>query len=94
MKEAQEEVRAALAKAKNDMAWYYNQCWTPAPEYLPGARVYLDTKDIQTTCLFKKLSHKFLGPYVVKHTVGCLAYYLCLPHAMHSIHRVFYVVKL
>ena len=46
MKQAQEEARAALAKAKDDMAWYYNQCWTPSLEYLLRDKVYLDVKDI------------------------------------------------
>ena len=76
------------------MAWYYNQCWTPTPEYLPGDKVYLDAENIQTMCLSKKLSHKFLGPYVIECAVGRLAYYLHLPQAMHGIHPVFYVVKL
>ena len=44
--------------------------------------------------LSKKLSHQFLGLYVVEHAVGHLAYCLCLPWAMHDIHPVFHVVKL
>ena len=94
MKEMQEEIRAALAKAKDNMAWYYNQCWTPAPEYLLGDKVYLDTKNIQTTYPSKKLSYKLLGPYIVEHAVEHLAYCLHLSHTMHNIHPVFYVVKL
>ena len=94
MKEAQEEARAALAKAKDDMAQYYNQCQTLASEYLPGDRVYLDAEDIQTMCLSKKLSHKFLGPYIVEQAVGCLAYCLHFSCAMCRIHPVFYVIKL
>ena len=46
MKKAQDKARAALAKAKNDMAQYYNQHQTPALEYLPGDKVYLDVEDI------------------------------------------------
>ncbi|GLB43852.1 putative retrotransposable element tf2 155 kda protein type 1-like [Lyophyllum shimeji] len=49
MKLAQEEAKAALAKAKDDMARYYDQRRIPAPEYKPGDRVYLDASDIQTT---------------------------------------------
>ena len=33
MKESNEEAKAALAKAKDDMARYYDQRRTPAPEY-------------------------------------------------------------
>ncbi|KAG5729415.1 hypothetical protein E4T56_gene2376 [Termitomyces sp. T112] len=32
----QEEEKAALVKAKEDMAWYYDCRWTPAPVYKPG----------------------------------------------------------
>ena len=33
------EARSALTKAKEDMAWYYNQCRVLAPEYHIGDRV-------------------------------------------------------
>ncbi|GLB45965.1 putative retrotransposable element tf2 155 kda protein type 1-like [Lyophyllum shimeji] len=49
MKLAQEEAKAALAKAKDDMARYYDQRRIPALGYKPGDRVYLDASDIQTT---------------------------------------------
>ncbi|GLB43953.1 hypothetical protein LshimejAT787_1501370 [Lyophyllum shimeji] len=42
MKLVQEEAKAALAKAKDDIAWYYDQRRIPALEYKPGDRVYLD----------------------------------------------------
>ncbi|GLB35706.1 putative retrotransposable element tf2 155 kda protein type 1-like [Lyophyllum shimeji] len=66
MKLAQEEAKAALAKAKDDMARYYDQRRIPAPEYKPGDRVYLDASDIQTTRPSKKLSHRYLGPYTIE----------------------------
>jgi Tfp pilus assembly protein PilE len=48
MKSTLEEAKAALAKSKDDMARYYNQKRTKAPEYQPGDKVYLDASDIQT----------------------------------------------
>ncbi|KAG5632999.1 hypothetical protein DXG03_009180, partial [Asterophora parasitica] len=36
MQAAQEEAKAALAKAKDDMERYYNQQHAPAPKYAPG----------------------------------------------------------
>ena len=49
MKVAQEEAKAALVKAKDDMAQYYNCSCTPALKYQPGDHVYLDASDITTT---------------------------------------------
>src|SRR3979490_1168499 len=50
MEKSLEEAKSALAKAKDDMAWYYNQRRIPAPEYHVSARVFLDASDIRTTC--------------------------------------------
>jgi len=94
MKDTLEEAKSALAKAKDDMAWYYNRCRSPAPSFPPGDMVYLDSEDIQTTHPSKKLSHRRLGPYPVKRRVGKYAYRLVLPPPMRHLHLVFNVVKL
>jgi len=65
MKDTLEEAKSALAKAKDDMAQYYNHCCSPALSFSSGDMVYLDSEDIQTTCPSKKLSHCRLGPYTV-----------------------------
>ena len=49
MKNTLEEAKAALVKSKDDMARYYNQRQTPALDYRPGDKVYLDASDISTT---------------------------------------------
>jgi len=49
MKDILEEAKSALAKAKDDMARYYNRRRSPAPTFSPGDMVYLDSEDIQTT---------------------------------------------
>ena len=94
MKVAQEEVKVALVKAKDNMAWYYNHGHTLAPKYQPGDCVYLDTSDITTTQPSWKLSHRHLGPFLVERQVGPLAYQLCLPVGLRQLHPVFNVVKL
>src|SRR5467141_525887 len=94
MKSTLEEAKSALAKAKDDMARYYNQRRAPAPTFAPGDRVYLDSSDIQTTRPSKKLSHRRLGPYPVVRRIGRYAYHLTLPHSMRRLHPVFNVVKL
>jgi len=94
MKDTLEEAKSALAKAKDDMARYYNCRRSPAPSFSPGDMVYLDSEDIQTTCPSKKLSHHRLGPYPVARRVRKYAYRLVLPPLMRCLHPVFNVVKL
>ena len=79
VKDTLEEAKSALAKAKDDMARYYNHRHSPAPSFSPGNMVYLDSKDIQTTRPLKKLLHCHLGPYLVERCVGKYAYCLTLP---------------
>jgi hypothetical protein len=89
-----EEAKSVLAKAKNDMAQYYNRRRTPAPVYKIGDMVYLDSRDIRTTQPSQKLAHRYLGPYKVEKCVGTHAYRLKLLAAMSRLHPVFHVVKL
>ena len=62
MKDTLEEAKSVLAKAKDDMARYYNRRRSPTPSFSSGDMVYLDSEDIQTTHPSKKLSHHCLGP--------------------------------
>ena len=88
------EAKAALKKAQEDMAKYYDRRREPAPQFSPGDKVYLDGSDIRTSRPSKKLAHKFLGPYVIEHRVGPSAYRLRLPRSLNRLHPVFPVVKL
>ena len=94
MKDTLEEAKSALAKAKDNMARYYNRRRSPAPTFSPSDMVYLDSEDIQTTRPSKKLSHRCLGPYLVERRAGRYAYRLVLPPPMKRLHPVFNVVKL
>jgi hypothetical protein len=89
-----EEAKSALAKAKNNMAQYYNCCHTLALVYKIGDMAYLDSQDIHTTWPSQKLAHRYLRPYKVEKCVGTHAYHLKLPAAMSCLHPVFHVVKL
>jgi len=60
----------------------------------PGDKVFLDTSDIRTMCPSQKLSHQWLGPFVVEQRIGPMAYHLKLPHWMKQLHLVFNIVKL
>ena len=74
MKDTLEEAKVALVKSKNDMAHYYNQKWTPAPDYQLDNIVYFNASDIQTTRPSQKLSHQRLGPFSVIKWVSNGAY--------------------
>jgi hypothetical protein len=82
MKEALDKAKAALTKSKDDMARYYNWRCTPAPDYQPRDKVYLDASDIQTTQPSKKLSHHRLCPFKIVKKVGNGAYCLKLPYEL------------
>lgn len=94
MKSAIEEAKAALTKAKDDMARYYNQRRTPAPVYKPRDKVFLEAKDIQTTRPSRKLAHQRLRPFSIERQVNPNAYRLRLPRSMNRLHPVFNVIKL
>ena len=94
MEDTLKEAKAALVKSKDDMAKYYNQRRTPALEYQPGDRVYLDASDIHTTRPSQKLSHRRQGPFPIIRKVGNGAYHLRLPPSMSRLHLVFNVIKL
>src|SRR5580698_2505965 len=94
MKSTLDEARAALSKSKEEMAQYYNRRRSPAPQYKPGDKVFLNSLDIRTTRPSQKLGHQYLGPYSMVKAVGKNVYRLKLPNSMHRIHPVFHVVKL
>jgi hypothetical protein len=78
MKLALEEAKAALTKAKDDMARYYNQRRLPTPTYESGDMVYLDASDVKTTRPSHKLSHQRLSLFPVERQVSCNTYQLRL----------------
>ena len=57
MKSAVDKAQSALVKAQDDMKHYYDQCQTPAPEYQPGDKVWLDSSDINLARPSWKLRH-------------------------------------
>ena len=94
MKESLEEAKAAIVKAKEEQARYYNRRRAPAPTFAAGDLVWLDASDINQARPARKLSHRFLGPYEVVRPVGTAAYKLKLPPELSRLHDVFPVVKL
>ena len=58
MSQMQEEVKAALKHAADEMTQYYDHQRSPTPVYKVGAKVWLNTQNYTTPHLNKKLDHK------------------------------------
>jgi len=65
MEVAMKEVHSALTRAADYMADFYDAYQREAPLYMVRGKVWLNGKNITTTCLMKKLDHKWLGLYPV-----------------------------
>jgi len=94
MRMAIEEAKSAIRKAQDNMKRYYDHQRTLAPVFRLGNKVFLNALDICTMRPSQKLSHQWLGPFVVEWWIGPMAYCLRLPHWMKQLHPVFNVVKL
>src|SRR6202012_2478072 len=65
---------------------------SPIPkEFVPGALVWLNSKNIKTKRPSKKLDHKRLGPFEIESKISDNAFRLILPHSMRLLHPVFHV---
>ena len=80
METATNEAHSALAKAEDDMAWFYDLHHQAAPIYKTGDKVWLNAQNITTTHPMKKLDHKWLGPYTVNKVISQNDYGLQLPY--------------
>jgi len=78
MSQMQDEAKAALKHAADEMAQYYDHQRSPAPTYKVRAKVWLNTQNHMTTHPTKKLDHKWLGPFVIEKVVSPAAVKLCL----------------
>ena len=73
MKERHEEARAALVKSQEEMKKQADRSRKKAEEYRVGDKVLISTKDFSMELMkraTKKLTEKFIGPYVVRKIVS------------------------
>jgi len=97
MKEIQEEAKAALEKAQEEMKKYVNRKRGEVNEYKVGDLVMLSTKDLKYQMVsrrMEKLMERFIGPYKVKKIVLANAVELELPstiriHPVVNISRIY-----
>jgi len=88
MMKMQEEVRAALEHAAEEMAWYYDRNRRAAPAYKVGDKVWLNTQNYTTDQPTKKLDHKWIGPFQIVKVVSPAAVKLQLTARQRGIHPV------
>src|SRR5260221_361350 len=88
MSQMQDEAKAALKHAADEMAQYYD-CWrSPAPTYEVRAKVWLNAQNYMTTHPTKKLDHKWLGPFVIEKVISPTTIKLHLSPCEQGIHLV------
>ncbi|MBW0514427.1 hypothetical protein O181_054142 [Austropuccinia psidii MF-1] len=86
-KVVKEESESAIKRFKK----YADRNRAIPPDFQPGDKVWLSSKNINTTRPTKKLSERWLGPFEVIKKIGSHAYHLTLPQQWKSVHPVFYV---
>jgi len=96
MKEIQEEAKAALKKAQEDMRKYADRKRSNVDEYKVGDLVMLSTKDLKYQIVGRrteKSTERFIGPYRIKKIVSSNAIELELLSAV-KIHPVVNVSRI
>ncbi|MBW0512598.1 hypothetical protein O181_052313 [Austropuccinia psidii MF-1] len=82
-----EELESAIRRFKK----YADRNRAIPPDFQPGDKVWLASKNIKTTRPTKKLSERWLGPFEVLKKIGSHAYHLKLPQQWKTVHPVFHV---
>ncbi|MBW0517525.1 hypothetical protein O181_057240 [Austropuccinia psidii MF-1] len=86
-KAVKEELESAIRRFKKCA----DRNRTIPPDFQPGYKVWLASKNIKTTRPTKKLSERWLGPFEVLKKIGSHAYHLKLPQQWKSVHPIFHV---
>ena len=94
MAQATDEAWAALVKAADSMAHFYDIHRHEAPKYSVGDKVWPSSENIRTTRPTKKLNYKWLGPYTIDQVISHNVYRLKLPASFGQVHPVFSVTLL
>ena len=82
-----DETRCNIIKAQGRMKTQANKHCMEAPDYKIGNKVWLSTMNLCLTRTSKKLSERWVGPYVITKLIGNNAVELKLPQSM-KIHLV------
>ena len=87
------DARSALLRSAERNRHIANRYRTAAPQFQPGQKVWLSSKNISLQAESKKLKPRFIGPYVIERIINPSAVRLKLPPSM-RIHPTFHVSQL
>jgi hypothetical protein len=65
-------------------------CQIPAPAFLIGFKVWLNTQNIKMKWPTKKLNHNYLSPFKIDKKISMHTYWLKLPLTFKAHHSVFH----
>jgi hypothetical protein len=91
LKQVQEDLQFYVGLAQESQAKFHDRHALPAPNFVPGDKVWLVRKHIRTTRPSDKLDSYKLGPFKILAAVGTRAFRLELPAQMSNLHPVFNV---
>ncbi|KAM6470175.1 olfactory receptor 13H1-like [Liasis olivaceus] len=80
----------ALEEVRADYKKYTDRKWLPEWQWKVGDQVYLSSKNFKTYQASKKLSPKFVGPFLIKEIINPMTVRLKLPKALGKVHPVFH----
>src|SRR5258706_284752 len=86
--QAQEEAKATLEQAADDMKQYYTWSRQSAPEYKVGDKVWLSLQNYSSDRPMKKLNHKWAGPFAIAKVISPATIKLCLSTQEKNIHPI------